>query len=650
MKNKAYVYLILLCSFLSVDTIAVTAKDLFSREGTHYVSLSPNGSRYATLSRTKESQSIEIFKTRDGARISKYQVDGETDKTHILNYSWVDNRYICIETAKEIDGIGNLLDSKRKRKLQFLDTNSSVLKLKTLSTKGNYVHSLPLEKNKFLYEKPGAVSSIYKVDVSLLSDLGKKRSKLDPIDGGQFVKSNTTVQVEEYVVRWFLDEVGDAYAMLSITRDKKVVLKEKVENGEYEILSTWNLLKGKKGEKEEKIPYPYKKGPGFAEYYVVDEDEESEDYTVYLMDYTTKEKFEIYESEGLKVLDLILSDDNEFLGVKVIANDRVEYRYADRPDENTAKIGQERVISRDLEDDWQIVLKNDFDYPGKFELLNTNSAKRKHIAYRNPRITQKLPGTQMYETFKSDGLGISYLLNLPKTKGRKPSPLLVVPHGGPFGVFDTPYYDPEVQFWVAKGYAVLRINYRGSGGKGKGFEEQGKGQYSSGMLDDIVEATQIVMAHSQVSEEEVCIFGASYGGYAAAMLAIRRPDIYRCALSFAGITDLSLFINERSLTVESREFTKEYIGDPVLNYDELKKQSPLYLFSDLKIPLLLLHGQKDKKVSSEHYHRAKLVNGSLKKDIEFVLYNDLGHGFENSEQAQKTFTDAFDFVEKHIRK
>jgi dipeptidyl aminopeptidase/acylaminoacyl peptidase len=122
-----------------------------------------------------------------------------------------------------------------------------------------------------------------------------------------------------------------------------------------------------------------------------------------------------------------------------------------------------------------------------------------------------------------------------------------MPHGGPIGVFDHRYFDLDTLFLASKGFAVLRVNFRGSGGHSKALEDAGEQQWGNLMLVDIKAATDKVITRDDIDADHVCVFGMSYGGYAATMLAMQHPERYRCAISYAGVTDLNLYLNAPEL-------------------------------------------------------------------------------------------------------
>jgi dipeptidyl aminopeptidase/acylaminoacyl peptidase len=206
-------------------------------------------------------------------------------------------------------------------------------------------------------------------------------------------------------------------------------------------------------------------------------------------------------------------------------------------------------------------------------------------------------------------------------------PLIVMPHGGPHAR-DTWDFDRDVQFLASRGYAVLQSNFRGSTGYGKAFVEKGYGQWGRAMQDDVDDGLDWLIKSGKVDPRRVCIFGTSYGGYAAIWGAIRNPERYRCAISMAGVTDIPAMLRyDRRLFNAPRYFRdwqRKVQGDGA----DLRAVSPVAQAERLNVPLLVAQGEKDTIVPPE---QARALLSALKKSpapVESVFYPDAAHGFD----------------------
>ncbi|NJN51566.1 MAG: S9 family peptidase [Gammaproteobacteria bacterium] len=177
--------------------------------------------------------------------------------------------------------------------------------------------------------------------------------------------------------------------------------------------------------------------------------------------------------------------------------------------------------------------------------------------------------------------------------------MIVIPHGGPHGVYDTYGFDGEIQLLANQGYAVLQVNFRGSGGRGRAFQAAGYGEWGEKMQDDITDAVKWTIAEGTADPNRICIFGASYGGFAALSGVTRDPDLYRCAVGYVGVYDLNLMFDKGD--IQSVAFGMNYLKR-VLGTDtaDLTRRSPVNHADNIKVPVLLIHGKLDERAPIEH--------------------------------------------------
>lgn len=226
-----------------------------------------------------------------------------------------------------------------------------------------------------------------------------------------------------------------------------------------------------------------------------------------------------------------------------------------------------------------------------------------------------------------DGLSIPAYLTLPVGREPKNLPLVIMPHGGPFGVRDVLGFNLEVQFLANRGYAVLQPNYRGSDSYGADFLKAGSGQWGRKMQDDLDDGMAWLVKQGIADPKRACLVGGSYGGYAAAWGATRSPELYRCAACFAGVFDLRKQLNYSSDFLSNRidrQYRATVRGD---NNFDLDSVSPEKQVDRLQVPVLLIHGDADNTVPIS---QSKNYDAALKKagrPHEFYIIKDEGHGF-----------------------
>lgn len=236
-----------------------------------------------------------------------------------------------------------------------------------------------------------------------------------------------------------------------------------------------------------------------------------------------------------------------------------------------------------------IVFIGGADTPGAYYVYHRDTDEMQLLAKRNDAIgSARLNPVKTVRYRARDGLEIHAILTLPRGRTAKDLPLIVYPHGGP-SARDDESWDWWAQFLASRGYAVIQPNYRGSTGYGTEFTERGRGEWGLKMQDDLNDAVTWLAKEGIADPKRVCITGGSYGGYAAMRAAQRDGAIYRCAVSFAGVSDLS----------RMKRYDSRFLGGEA-NGDWLKKQapnfaavSPLNAAAQFTIPILLVHGKDD---------------------------------------------------------
>jgi len=286
--------------------------------------------------------------------------------------------------------------------------------------------------------------------------------------------------------------------------------------------------------------------------------------------------------------------------------------------------------------------------PGAWYLYDSVSGQASLLARPRAALAGKrLSPVTSVRYAARDGLEIRGYLTLPIGRDPKSLPLIVMPHGGPFARDDM-RYDGWVQFLASKGYAVLQPNFRGSTGFGRSFVEKGDGEWGRGMQDDIDDGVRWLAAQGIADPKRVCIMGASFGGYAAMWAAVRNPELYRCAISFAGISDIAGQLRYDKPGFENgRSFKGWQARIRGQRGFELESISPLAQVARMRTPILIAHGAADDNVPVIQSIQLHDALTRLGRPHEFLVYPGEGHGLDNPANEADFLTRVGVFLDKY---
>ncbi|HMO74981.1 MAG TPA: prolyl oligopeptidase family serine peptidase [Sphingopyxis sp.] len=395
---------------------------------------------------------------------------------------------------------------------------------------------------------------------------------------------------------------------------------------------------------------------GSDEGYVLS-DEKTGRQALYKFNYRTREIGDlVHGNDEYDIDDYWLTTDGRTLEGVSFTDDRERVLWFD-PDAKDLQARIDRAVpdlqawvtSRSADDNRLLILGTAPNDPGVYYVLDRTTREMALLAVRQNALPPEMLAETKAVRYKArDGREIPAYLTLPKGRAAKDLPLIVHPHGGPYGVRDKLEYDAQVQLLANRGYAVLQPNYRGSGGYGTEFGDAGVGQIGLAMQDDLDDGMDWLVDQGIVDKGRVCMVGASYGGYAAMWAAIRNPERYRCAASFAGVADWKAMLkyDRRFLTKKARaRWQTRVTGE---EERDLGAVSPTQQAARLTRPLLIAHGEDDSNVPISQSKRlvAELRKAGV-RDYEYVAYKGEGHGFSDPAN-QKDWFDRLDaFLAKH---
>lgn len=286
----------------------------------------------------------------------------------------------------------------------------------------------------------------------------------------------------------------------------------------------------------------------------------------------------------------------------------------------------------------------------EFYIYNTVDKKLSYLLNSAPWLKSDLmPETKGISYKSRDGLTIHAVLTLPKNTKAENLPLIMLPHGGPHGVRDFVGYDPDAKVLASHGYAVLQPNFRGSGGFGIKFLQAGYLNWGSSMINDMTDGVNYLAEQGIINKDRICTYGASYGGYAALMSAVREPDLYKCVVGFVGVYDLNLMYTDGD--IPERKSGVRYLEKVVgTDKEQLDLFSPLKQLDKLKAPVFIIHGGEDKRVPIIHADNLKAEFDKSGHPYEWLVKDDEGHGFYKPENNVERWQKMLIFFEKYLGK
>ena len=242
-----------------------------------------------------------------------------------------------------------------------------------------------------------------------------------------------------------------------------------------------------------------------------------------------------------------------------------------------------------------------------------------------------------------DGESIYGYLTMPKGKVKR---LIVYIHGGPYGIRDFDSYDFSEQYLASKGAAILKVNYRGSGGYGKDFMEDAYKEWGGTLLNDIADATIAVQKEIGIGREQTCAFGASYGGYAALAMAYKYSELYECVAGGMGVYDMMILRDGSDESIYTKqddyeETAEKFWGDEA---ERLIDFSPVFNADKMKSRILMWHGLQDPISPIVHMDLMKEALEDNNVPYQAFTMSKLGHTFGQKEDIKAHMPVLKDFL------
>ncbi len=592
--------------------------------------ISPNGKRVvARLARN--GQMFLAVITLDGGAPPAIIHPGKVD----LNWwRWVNDDWIVVGVGREQNVEGSNFYISRAIGIQTSTGRMVPIADKDAAQRGDDIVWMARDgsarvmlayQTSIYVDTPGFWAKVEEIDLAT----GKRRLVQGPREG---------------VLDWYADRDGVIRMGIGSSLDGRTSRLLYRESADAPVRT---VDRAKRGQDRLTVPSLFLRDKNKA---LVIEDDEQGYSALYEYDLVTLQRGkQLFATPGYDIGGVIASVDGDgFAGVRVEEN-RPMIRWID-PEmaamhtaiAEQVKGGQVEIGSMSRDGQAALINISGPDTPGAWLLYRAETRELTPLAYDNTTIRLKRMHPVKTIRYKArDGLEIAAVLTLPRGKTDK-LPLIVMPHGGP-SARDGEVWDWWAQFLADRGYAVIQPNYRGSTGYGTKFLEKGVGQWGLAMQDDLDDAIKALADLGIADPKRVCMVGASYGGYAALRAAQRDGDKYRCAVSYAGVSDLN-----RMLRHQSNFLYAGARGDWLrAQAPELKDVSPINFPAAFSIPVLLMHGEEDRVVPIVQSRVMAQKLKSAGKDVTYIVQPLGDHHFTRQDDRVEFLKALEAFLAKH---
>ncbi|MDQ2069476.1 S9 family peptidase [Natronospira bacteriovora] len=633
---------------LSVHADTIPLEDFVKHNEFRSVALSPDGRHLAVAAPAGDQTGLAILDISDPERMQATASMRMRRNEHVAQVFWVNNERVLFTTNREA---GTLYQPMPTGRIFGIDVDGGNQRLLFGNYDGDYVMRranvvslLPDEPRHILLQSQafGASGAELKPRVMKLDVLRGRTTVQDesPLDNGGVIAD------QEGVVRFAHGSDEEGNAQYAYRESKDSLWREFESDFEANSLSVFGF------------------GPEGRGIYL--STREADRMGLYRLDTKSGEAELLIAHDNVEIggfasligSDVLWDRSGQAVIGAVIEDGRPQMHFVD-PEEETSRIqraiarafpGQfARVVSFAREADRAIVQVDADILPAGWYLFDLESMAARFLLDARPWVNPEL--MQPMEPIRleaRDGLELHGYLTRPRgAEEDEAQPMVVVVHGGPHGPRDFWRYDPEVQLLAHHGYAVLQVNFRGSGGYGKAFEEAGYREWGAAMQDDVTDATLWAIEQGIADPERICIYGGSYGGYATAMGLVREPDLYACGAANVGVYDLPLMFEEGDIPQRPQgvAYLRRVLGT---DEAELQERSPARRADEITAPLYLAHGEEDIRAHIAHFHFFMEQLDEAGVDYESRLFENEGHGYYKVENRKTYYQDLLDFFARHI--
>ncbi|MEL0069045.1 MAG: prolyl oligopeptidase family serine peptidase, partial [Gammaproteobacteria bacterium] len=650
MRYLVYITLLIIFNFAADNQHSVQAstkklpvQTFFKNEDISNLRISPDGKHYAATVVVEDDKKLAVLDAK--TKKIKALFDFSTESREIGQIGWFNNERVYATMVQKVGP----LDTPRPTGFLFAGNIDGTQKKQLLPRpkrpgKGadrprayRFLSFLPKDdKNIMIGMNEGSRQTAFKMNVYTGF---RKRLEKSPMKYGSLA----------------VDHNGDVRVSTAVELDEEKFVIHTKKNAD----SDWELFKSFDSKDVGMTPIGFNRDNSKLYMNVTQEGSKR---GIYTLDMNTSDLDMVYAIEGDADIERYIWDDG-FYAREVIGVQRMPGYVEDEFFDKNNRIAQLHINLANAFPEQQVDIVNFVSdgsqalvyvwsdrNPGTYYLYDLKNNQMEFLLNVRSWIDRKAMAKTSPVSFEArDGVEIRGYLTLPNGKD-KDLPLVLYIHGGPYGVKDEwgfNFSNRSSQFLANRGYAVLQVNYRGSGGRGSKFIYDNYLKVGSEMQDDVTDATLWAIKEGIADKDRVCIYGASYGGYAALMGVVKEPDLYKCAIPYVGVYDIT--IQKESDTYRS-EYGRKFLDEAWGFSDEafVRERSPIYHLDKLKAALFFVHGNKDLRVPIDQYDAVTAKLDQMGYPYESMVKQHEGHGFRDEDNQYELYTKIEAFLNKHI--
>lgn len=624
----------------AVDVQAYVKKDRFND-----IKLSPSGDYYAATIALEDRTTLVILRRSDNKLTGNF---GMGKNTHVFDFQWVNPERVLISMAEKFGALDQPQGTGELYAINADGTQADILVGQRVRGEGLGTLIQPKKVEQvaaFLVDDLPADDKVVVIAVSpFVADSYTRAERMDVYSGRRTPVARAPVRNADFIT----DNQGVVRFAHGFGADNKRKLYYRQGNG-----AEWRLISDQAvtGHNERPIGFS---ADGTTAYFVTEQAKGPN--AIVAFDIASETRKQLLRDDDSDPARIIYRNGTTIpVGVFFMdGKPRTAFFDNAAPEARLyrsleAAFGNEpvRITSQTADGRLALVRVSSDRNPGDYYVFDTVSRKADHLlSQRDWFDPDKMAEMRPVTLDARDGLALHGYVTLPRGSSGKQLPTVVMPHGGPFEIQDVWGFDGDAQMLAEAGYAVLQLNFRGSGGYGQAFTKAGARQWGGKMQDDVTDATRWLIQQGIADPGRICIHGASYGAYAALMGVAKEPGLYRCASGYVGVYDLPTMHTHGD--IQQRGSGDTYLREWIGERNALAGVSPNRIADRIKVPVFLAAGGEDQRAPIEH---SKMMEQALRKagvPVETLYYPTEGHGFYVEAHQREYYTRLLAFLARNL--